>query len=348
MRQTLLLLELGLCGLVGVAALRTQEETAASQSTLDHFLVKGAGVKSGKLPPPEILERLWRRNLQKERQSGPFPPDVKIVLGVFASETDPRYSEVVSLVRQTWFSQRGVCPLRLGMTQECTVYVAFVLGTALSGYQPDREPDVLVLDVAENMNKGKTFAFFEAVSRLYPWATHVGKMDTDTFPYLHRLSESLHAHAKSSKCPNHFVGDPMNHARCGYWDWCPPASCSLPVGEDFLKFDRSRADGPHCWSYMQGGMYVVSSGLLRSVAVRGHTIWDNWQTGVEDVVTGRVIGLYAKIHELCVSTWNPYAWDHLSSMYNRTAPNHTVTPVRDDEWLSLPSAYDMQPDSQRT
>merc|ERR1719443_2803066 len=43
----------------------------------------------------------------------------------------------------------------------------------------------------ENMDDGKTFAWFEYASRAYPWADYIAKMDMDTFPFPVRIASKL-------------------------------------------------------------------------------------------------------------------------------------------------------------
>lgn len=290
---------------------------------------------SSKIPPPNIFAKLWERNLQKEEGASDFPSDVKLAVGIFLTEKYTRHDEVTKVIKRTWMSQKGVCLLKDGQKPGCGVYVAFILGRSSSS---SHDQDELVLNVTENMNKGKTFDFFRHVAKAYPWATHIGKMDLDTFPYLHRLTESLHDHLASGKCQNHYVGDPMNYTKCGYWPWCPPKNCSVPIDEDFLKFKHGMKN---CWSYMQGGMYVLSTAMVRDLTKPG-SMWSQQRKGFEDLRTGKAVGWFAKYYHKCVATWNPLAWDHLGTAYDRTFPNHTVVPLKYSDWESIPTVFELR------
>merc|ERR1719433_33144 len=76
------------------------------------------------------------------------------------------------------------------------------------------------------MNSGKSFEFFSYAATAYKWATHIGKMDLDSFPYLHKLTTSLHEHMNSS-C-GAYIGVPMDFDRCNKLPHCPPQHCGLP------------------------------------------------------------------------------------------------------------------------
>jgi len=202
------------------------------------------------------------------------------------------------------------------------------------------EDDVFLVNCTENMNRGKTYRFFQTMVQKFPWATHVGKMDTDTFPYLHRLTASLSVHANGNECKNQYVGSPMDFETCGSWEWCPPAECGPPVGGDLLKFNAQSNAGQNCWSYMQGGMYVISAPLLREVT-GPNTLWSMWQAGFEDMKVGRILMIHGRKTGQCIATWNPNAWDHLGEVHLKSEA-HPIVMVSD--WLAVPSALDQPPD----
>lgn len=204
-------------------------------------------------------------------------------------------------------NQTGVCPLLKGPQWHCVVYVAFVFG---DHKQPNRANHnalaELFLNKSENMNTGKSLEFFSYAARAFPWATHIGKMDLDTFPYLHDLTTSLH-HKLRGGCQAHYVGLPMDKIRCGpSKDYCPPRKCGLPVGEDFFRYARG-----NCWSYMQGGLYIMSRNLAENVTRDQY--WNSSHTGDEDLLAGKAVTNYGKKYGACVRTWNPDAWDHLQT-----------------------------------
>eukprot|EP00747_Dinoflagellata_sp_TGD_P210388 gnl/TRDRNA2_/TRDRNA2_83662_c0_seq1.p1 gnl/TRDRNA2_/TRDRNA2_83662_c0~~gnl/TRDRNA2_/TRDRNA2_83662_c0_seq1.p1 ORF type:complete len:202 (+),score=14.19 gnl/TRDRNA2_/TRDRNA2_83662_c0_seq1:517-1122(+) len=140
-------------------------------------------------------------------------------------------------------------------------------------------PDILFLNITENMNNGKTLAFFKYVSSTFNWATHIGKMDMDTYPFLQKLITSFNDNA----------GDP----------------CESYVGV--------------CYGgYMQGGLYVLSRRLAQGITrdKRWHAgLWDPKQK-YEDALTGRAVREYVHSAKACLKTWDPRAWFHCKRWWN--------------------------------
>merc|ERR1719367_2265576 len=118
----------------------------------------------------------------------------------------------------------------------------------------------MILNITENMNYGKTYTFFNYVMRKFPWATHVGKMDMDAYPYIYKLVTSLQ---KPHHCKAAYIGRPWT---CYHFKKCPPPGCGKPVDNDFLKYCGEGLAGQHCgmkpcWTFMQGGLYLMSMDL---------------------------------------------------------------------------------------
>lgn len=269
----------------------------------------------GALPDLPTFKARWgNRHSGEAGLREPLPSGVQLVLGVMSTAGQGPYRDVI---RGTWMSQRGVCPLSGGPAPGgCSVYVAFVLGARGPGGAPaeDRrmvagpEEDVLLLNISENMNHGKTYAYFRHVVRAHPWATHVGKMDMDAYPYIHKLVTSLR---EPHHCKAAYIGRPWT---CYHSKKCPPAGCGKPVGHDFLQYCGEGLAGQHCgmqpcWTFMQGGLYLMSRELAQGLTAAG-SAWERRHQGYEDAITGRAVYSHATEHNICVSTWDPEAWDH--------------------------------------
>jgi len=240
-----------------------------------------------------------RLSLQrKEAGPGAGPPNTDdrppaVVIGVFsrAGCKDAPFREVI---RTTWMSLPGVCKLSSsGPRANCSVYVTFVFG----GGQANGEKDVTILPIKENINCGKTPSWFQHAATTYPWATHVAKMDMDAFLHVSAFVNVLRNF--SSGCENVYAG----HSYVSSEDrpWLPPKGCGHPVGSDFLAYQTTRSPGS-CWSYMQGGFYVLSRELAKNVSQPGG--W--WQEESqncrdEDAITGHAIYRYAVERDLCVA-----------------------------------------------
>uniref|UniRef100_A0A7S1PLB7 Hexosyltransferase n=1 Tax=Alexandrium catenella TaxID=2925 RepID=A0A7S1PLB7_ALECA len=108
--------------------------------------------------------------------------------------------------------------------------------------------------------------------------------------------------AFSTGCPHVFGG--RTWTCLGSTDYCPPARCGLPLGQDFFKYNSSN---PECYSYMQGGFYFMSRLMARDVARRDGW-WDRQSIKCEpeDAIAGRAIDTWGRQgpHRRCVSVVN--------------------------------------------
>lgn len=95
-------------------------------------------------------------------------------------------------------SQPGACKIEDATADSCVFFPLFVEeNVAIALEDRYRTPpqqaraageDRLVLfGEPENMNAGKTFAWFAYAAQAFPWSTHIAKMDLDTFPFMHSL-----------------------------------------------------------------------------------------------------------------------------------------------------------------
>jgi len=156
------------------------------------------------------------------------------------------------------------------------------------------ELDVTVLDIQENMNRGKTRDWFHYAAAKYAspelGITHIGKMDTDAYLDVGILIPTLTGFAAG--CPNAFGGRSWT---CEKGAFCPPAGCGLPVGDDFLAY---KSKDPGCWSYMQGGFYFMSSLMAHNVSEAGGW-WHNQGKRClpEDVMAGRAVASWGRTKE---------------------------------------------------
>lgn len=219
---------------------------------------------------------------------------LRLVIGVFsrAGRHDAPYRQVI---RSTWMQQRGVCTLpSAGPASDCNVYATFVVGN--NGGWSTGEGDLTVLPMKENMNGGKTRAWFEHATTHYGWATHVAKMDTDAFPYVQLILTALGGFAAS--CDNVYGGVPVT---CTGEAYCPPRGCGYSVGDDFMQY-RYRGNMADCFSYMQGGFYVLSFGLAANASKSGGW-WhrESKRCFPEDALSGRAIQHFARESGICVA-----------------------------------------------
>jgi hypothetical protein len=134
-----------------------------------------------------------------------------------------------------------------------------------------KERDVVPIDMPENINLGKTQRWFWYAQKHRPSSVRaIFKMDTDSLFCL----EDLKALLSDKKGSYEYYGRFFNHYSCFEHACCPPKTCS-----------EVRTMTGHCWYYMQGGFYGISSQLLdRLTAV---PIFKEPQGGElhEDIVT---------------------------------------------------------------
>lgn len=253
---------------------------------------------------------LWREMAEanQRRVNESFEEGASLVLGVFSVSSATEHQEVI---RETWMRQRGVCNLMgewrkersrhgkgkrrwrwLGVPRRgCSVYAAFVMGRLGNS---SREPlrDGLYLDIKENMNLGKTMAFFRFAARKFPWATQIAKVDMDAFPHVHKIVANLYGREKPCSAKYEYWGVKFgtlacHHNRRNFADYCPDDSCAKKLP---------------CADQMDGGLYGLSRDLaLAATEPGGH--WAIEPEGAEDAITGARLHEWARTHRQCVSMW---------------------------------------------
>jgi len=234
----------------------------------------------------------------------------------------PQEFDYRKVLRSTWMNQRGVCYWsEEGPREGCSVYVAFVMGRHGAGTDHDGHPysrvemsdselaeahnesGALILDIEENMNNGKTFAWFDAAREKFPWATHIGKMDLDTYPHLHRLVPSIDDRTcKVSSEPYEYFGRPTcAFLLCNKFRSFGPL-CSRPEACTF-KVDFPLAHGS--FEFMSGAFYALSMPLVERIP------WKNVsRKGIEDHMMAKAIYDTAKNQSFCVAARMMTDWWH--------------------------------------
>lgn len=220
---------------------------------------------------------------------------VSLVLSVFSILEDREFRDVI---RETWMSHPGVCLASDGPKPGCSIYVQFAIGQSPAVNHTKLEREVFLLDIEENMDKGKTFKYFQTASRLYPWATHIGKMDMDVYPHLGNLLAGIvRGVAKTPPQCSHYIGRCCN----GHHE----------AGDDPTPHDFRYAVAHTCCEFLQGGLYVLSRGLAEKISHDG-MYWHQHPYGFEDRLTSKAIQDHLNRTDDCVVTWDPYyGWDHI-------------------------------------
>lgn len=266
------------------------------------------------------FESLFMDLLEQDRgENGTFSAPVKsktatAMVGIFTTvhPTDgpnARNVRIRDILRRTWMQHPRVCPVD-NETADCAIRVAFVAGmldfeeewkreNVVAPEHPldmahlRSEPDVLLMNVRENMNSGKTFYWLQQASRRFPWADYVGKLDDDAFLHATTVLDVLPTKAQAKGCEA-YIGKPWTCLGVH----CPPRYCGPPADKDFMKYVPGV---PYCWSYMQGGFYVLSRQLAMDLTVPDHYFYHH-KEGAEDLLTGQAVAHYAREKSLCVHT----------------------------------------------
>lgn len=133
--------------------------------------------------------------------------NLKLILGVMTMSTQ---TEVIAAHRRTWMKQPGVCGIDRKDDANCFIFPFFVYGD-IDNAEITKQSDVVCLskvpeprdDVAtgfqdedKSLNQWKTSqlktpTWFEYASTHFAWATHVGKMDLDTWPWTENIIQHL-------------------------------------------------------------------------------------------------------------------------------------------------------------
>uniref|UniRef100_A0A7S1W1Y0 Hexosyltransferase n=1 Tax=Alexandrium catenella TaxID=2925 RepID=A0A7S1W1Y0_ALECA len=252
---------------------------------------------SGGLAGHTGTDRLHQQKLEDaqvlSKNSSMAAAGTRVVIGIFTTllSKSKQYREVI---RSTWMSQPRVCSVRAGsimMRKECDFFVTFVAARNRDSVFPFGENDLTILNIHENIDCGKTLAWFEFAVERYPEATHIAKMDMDAYVDLPRLSLMLHGFA--DECPRVYGGRTW---ACGE-DYCPPPTCKDPVGTDFRQYSPSKETKEACWTYMQGGFYFMSQLMARDIS--GNNGWwavQSKRCSPEDALVGAAIQHWGSEH----------------------------------------------------
>eukprot|EP00929_Paragymnodinium_shiwhaense_P014846 TRINITY_DN122810_c0_g1_i1.p1 TRINITY_DN122810_c0_g1~~TRINITY_DN122810_c0_g1_i1.p1 ORF type:complete len:416 (-),score=48.56 TRINITY_DN122810_c0_g1_i1:163-1410(-) len=247
------------------------------------------------------------------------------VFGVFCMAADVT---VRSIIRDTWMRNSQVCTILSPPKPECLVHAGFILGKGKGEPSDDVHDDIIVLHTQENMDEGKSYQYFYEVSRRFGWATHIVKLDTDTYPFLHVLLPrivNVSAVAQQKGCDVY-----LGMFVPGWFPDCQPSEegcikkppcaldCDYPLHGNLENYEHSGDDidgapddekpdktkDDQCWGYMAGGLYVVSRRIALEATAEGLE-WSQDKEGQEDAVTGHHLVEYSRGRDICLSGWDP-------------------------------------------
>lgn len=250
---------------------------------------------------------------------------IKVALGIFTEVSSDRHREIRQVLRDTWMQHPDVCPL-LTANSTCSIRTVFVAGSRgqkILHYDMVEDPDMLLLNIKEAKNQGKTYYWLKWAANHYKWADYIGKIEDDVYlhakTFLDNLPKAMDWNTNAKPECEGYYGKPWTCLR----EVCPPTSCGPPVGGLLTSF-RNKRYKDDCWTYMQGGFYVLSRHLAAAISKDGGWL-DKHKVGPEDLRTGQAVDQWARYEfgkkpqepdfsPRCVRTWTDYnlvANDHM-------------------------------------
>jgi len=133
--------------------------------------------------------------------------------------------------------------------------------------------DVVVLNCTENMNDGKTYAYFSAVPELFERYDYVGKTDDDTYYRVAALAESLRGKARRDAyqgflTPCHWLPEKQYMSGMGYvvsWDVV-----------EWIAATPELRDDHHDWEDVDFGGWLRKGGRYKNVYNEEPRMYDYW------------------------------------------------------------------------
>eukprot|EP00415_Alexandrium_ostenfeldii_P002444 UN2444 len=176
------------------------------------------------------------------------------------------------------------------------------------------EKGMLVLDTEENMNSNKSPMWFRSAVEMFPWATHVGKADMDTYPFLHKLVRRMD---KGRACSRQFsqyevIGRPHKTFGSVFAHACP-YSCHQFTSEQDQPTYVAKLDEP--WRFLSGEFYVLSMSLAQKIN------WDWTGHSCEDTEVFQHVTAAAEKLRQCIMLRRLDSWFHRSKTINETFAN---------------------------
>ncbi|KAL6635246.1 hypothetical protein ACP70R_027917 [Stipagrostis hirtigluma subsp. patula] len=199
------------------------------------------------------------------------PVDVRVFLGVL---TRPDFYERRALLRLAYSLQpkptRAVVDVRFVFCnldkEEDRVLVALEIIA---------HGDIVVVNCTENMNDGKTYAYFSTIPRLFAGEPYdyVGKTDDDTYYRLAALADTLRGKARRDmyhgfQTPCHWLPEKQYMSGMGYivsWDIA-----------EWISATEELRDDHHVWEDEDFGGWLRKGGRYKNVYNEEPRMYDYW------------------------------------------------------------------------
>ncbi|KAL6912005.1 hypothetical protein ACP4OV_000810 [Aristida adscensionis] len=197
--------------------------------------------------------------------------DVRLFLGIL---TRPDFYERRALLRMAYALQprpsRAVIDIRFVfcniVKEEDRVLVALEIVTY---------GDIVVVNCTENMNDGKTYAYFSSIPRLFAGEPYdyVGKTDDDTYYRLAALADTLRGKARRDmyhgyQTPCHWLPEKQYMSGMGYivsWDIA-----------EWIAATPELRDDHHAWEDEDFGAWLRKGGRNKNVYNEEPRMYDYW------------------------------------------------------------------------
>lgn len=154
---------------------------------------------------------------QRTRLNRSAASNLKLVLGI---PVNTRWCEMRNIHRTTYFNLSGVCPLSRYTDPDCHIFPLFLFANVPKSEIEFAEDTIILQDVPPSVSgldlysydcqqelgrkcnghsgssmweesQRKTPAWFRYAVKTFTWATHIGKMDLDTLPYVSQIQQVL-------------------------------------------------------------------------------------------------------------------------------------------------------------
>lgn len=213
---------------------------------------------------------------------------LRVVLGIFttAREVDRRRQWRALLARDTSMNVAGYVDVRHvelpdGRHEwhvppvDCGLSFVFVMGrNKTTGAMPELQEDdwrgLVVLNITENMNDGKSYAWWRWVAANIGGAAHaVSKQDSDTRLCPPRLFAFLRATLQDGNVRGTYIGNLVDFINCGRYEHCPRG-----------------------WVYASGGMHFLTTDLVAAITAQRFDLRDGGtalRSKHEDLITGKML-----------------------------------------------------------
>jgi Galactosyltransferase len=217
----------------------------------------------------------------------------------------------------------------------CRVIIRFVVGKPVGGStqqlrsrletEQTRYGDIIQLDMRENVNQGKTYAWFTYCAMHFPAATYLGKADDDIFIRIDVLQYEL--------------------------QFAPRVRLYGGFETDLTGCGSKGHICPRGWTYMSGQFYFISQDLVQFVAKslfaaqnqRGHEdiMFGTWLHHANRLLYHMVLPVHTKPNSFKLTEDGPLHQHHVADAQAfqsllATAREHTTAQVwkRSVQWVA--------------